>query len=250
MNSARLNVGLQGVAIAEAAYQKAHAYAQERKQGGALIIAHPDVRRMLALMKAKIQAGRALCYATAIAADGGDKAREDLFTPLAKAWCTELGVEAASLGVQVHGGMGYVEEGGAAQFYRDARIAPIYEGTNGIQAIDLYGRKLLSDRGEAMRALIADAAAEKAQHLKQAVEALEDATDYMLSAAREDALAGAFDYLMLAGDVAGGMLLARGVKRAPDDEQRALLHIFSETVLARAGARLPAIKLGAEALRL
>lgn len=249
MNSARLNVGLQGVAIAEAAYQKAHAYAQERKQGGALIIEHPDVRRMLGLMKAKIQAGRALCYATAVAADGGNKVREDLFTPLAKAWCTELGVEAASLGVQVHGGMGFVEEGGAAQFYRDARIAPIYEGTNGIQAIDLYGRKLLSDRGEAMRELVAEARDAGGARLKAAADALEEATDFMLSASRDDALAGAFDYLMLAGDVAGGMLLTHALARNDEGEQRALLHIFNETVLARAGARLPSIKLGANALR-
>jgi hypothetical protein len=250
MNSARLNVGLQGVAIAEAAYQKAHAYALERRQGGALIIEHPDVRRMLAIVKAKIQAGRALCYATAVAADGGDKPREDLFTPLAKAWCTELGVEAASLGVQVHGGMGYVEEGGAAQFYRDARIAPIYEGTNGIQAIDLYGRKLLSDRGEAMRALIAEAraAGDVCPRVTDAAAALEDATAYMLAAPRADALAGAFEYLMLAGDVAGGMLVAHGLKRIDDAEQRALLLVLSETVLARAPARLPAIKLGAAAL--
>ena len=250
MNAARLNVGMQGVAIAEAAYQKAHAYAQDRKQGGAMIIAHPDVRRMLTLMKAKIQAGRALCYATAVAADRGEKAREDLLTPLAKAWCTELGVEAASLGVQVHGGMGFVEEGGAAQFYRDARIAPIYEGTNGIQAMDLYGRKLLADRGEAMAELIADAlaAGEKAPRLKEAAAALEEATGYMLTAAREDALAGSFEYLMLAGDVAGGMLLVRGLAREKDEEQRALFAVYSEYVLARADARLPAIKLGAAAL--
>ncbi len=249
MNAARLNVGMQGVAIAEAAYQKAHAYAQERKQGGALIIEHPDVRRMLTLMKAKIQAGRALCYATAVAADGGDKAREDLLTPLAKAWCTELGVEAASLGVQVHGGMGFVEEGGAAQFYRDARIAPIYEGTNGIQAMDLYGRKLLADRGEAMAALIAEAreAAKKAPRLKEAAAALEEATAFMLAAPRDDALAGSFEYLMLAGDVAGGMLLARGLARANDEAQRALFHLYGEYVLARAEARLPAIKIGAGA---
>ncbi len=246
MNSARLNVGMEGVGIAEAAYQKALAYAQERKQGGVMIIEHPDVRRMLGLMRAKIQAGRALCYATAIAADGGDKAREDLFTPLAKAWCTELGVEAASLGVQVHGGMGYIEEGGAAQFFRDARIAPIYEGTNGIQAIDLYGRKLLGDRGEAMGVLIADA---RAAHpaLADAAQALEEATAYMLAAAREDALAGASEYLMLAGDVAGGMLLARGLQQA-DAAQRALFDLYAAFVLARAPSRLPAIRIGVGAL--
>jgi hypothetical protein len=264
MNAARLNVGLQGVAIAEAAYQKALAYAQERKQGGALIIEHPDVRRMLMTMRAKIQAGRAICYATAAAADMGDKPREDLLTPIAKAWCTDMGVEAASLGVQIHGGMGFVEEGGAAQFYRDARIAPIYEGTNGIQAIDLYGRKLLSDRGEAIHALIADAR-EAGKALKQtkgarliiAADALEDATKYMLAAARDDALAGASAYLALAGDVAGGMLLARGLAAASGpaatskaiiDAQYALFAFYSETVLAAASARLPAIQIGAAVL--
>ncbi|NWG54496.1 MAG: acyl-CoA dehydrogenase family protein, partial [Hydrogenophilaceae bacterium] len=171
MNSARLNVGLEGVAIAEAAYQKALAYAKERVQGGGPIIQHPDVRRMLIAMKSKTQAARAICYATGLAADcakrieddearAAAKAREDLLTPIAKAWSTDWGVEAASLGVQIHGGMGFVEEGGAAQFYRDARIAPIYEGTNGIQAVDLVGRKVQADGGAAMRALIAEARAE------------------------------------------------------------------------------------------
>jgi len=260
MNAARLNVGMEGVAVAEAAYQKALAYARERKQGGALIIDHPDVRRMLTHMRAKIQAGRAICYATAVAADAGDRAREDLLTPIAKAWCTELGVEAASLGVQVHGGVGFVEEGGAAQFYRDARIAPIYEGTNGIQAIDLYGRKLLSDRGEAMRSFIADAyAAAKAikQHaaasrLNVAVDALKDATEFMLTAPREDALAGASAYLMLAGDVSGAMLLARGLAhdvqpKPVTKSQSALLQYYAEAVLTAAPGRIGAIKVGAAA---
>lgn len=256
MNAARLNVGLQGVAVAEAAFQKAEAYARERKQGGAFIIDHPDVRRMLTTMRANLQAGRAICYACAVAADAGDKQREDLLTPLAKAWCTDMGVEAASLGVQVHGGMGYVEEGGAAQFYRDARIAPIYEGTNGIQAIDLYGRKLLGDRGEAMHALIEEAervsrnlARHTQQRLRDAARALADATAYMLAADRRDALAGASDYLKLASEVAGAALVSRGLAhdglmRAAADEQRALFDFFAETVLARSPSRLPAIKIG------
>ncbi len=246
MNAARLNVGMEGVGVAEAAYQKAFAYAHERKQGGALIIQHPDVRRMLMTMRAKIQAARAICYATAVAADAGDKAREDLLTPLAKAWGTEVGVEVSSLGVQIHGGMGFVEEGGAAQFYRDARIAPIYEGTNGIQAIDLYGRKLLSDRGEAMRALIAEAQAYP--QVAPAAAALEEATTYMLTASREDALAGAFPYLMLAGDVAGGALWAAGLKRSANAEQAALFSYYAATVLARAPSRLAEIRIGAAAL--
>ena len=256
MNAARLNVGMEGVAVAEAAYQKALAYAKERKQGGALIIEHPDVRRMLMTMRAKIQAGRAICYACAVAADAGDKATEDLLTPLAKAWSTELGVEAASLGVQVHGGMGFVEEGGAAQFYRDARIAPIYEGTNGIQAIDLYGRKLLSDRGAAMGRLIDDAIAAGEAHadaragkrLAAAAHTLRDATDYMLGASRDDALAGASEYLALAGDVTGGALVAQGLTRRASDEQARLFSFYAETVLARAAGRLTALRVGAAAL--
>lgn len=247
MNAARLNVGMEGVALAEAAYQKALAYAKERKQGGALIILHPDVRRMLVTMKAKIQAGRAICYATAVAADSGDKVMEDLLTPIAKAWSTDLGVEAASLGVQVHGGMGFVEEGGAAQFYRDARIAPIYEGTNGIQAIDLYGRKLLGDRGEAMRRVIEEAG--KHEAIAAAADILNEATDHMLSASRDDALAGATAYLALAGDVVGATLLARGLARTNDPEQRALYEAYTRIVLPRAGARLAEVKLGAAVLR-
>ncbi|HEX8902843.1 acyl-CoA dehydrogenase [Vitreimonas sp.] len=255
MNAARLNVGMEGVGVAEAAYQKALAYAKERKQG-LVIIEHPDVRRMLLTMRAKIQAGRAICYACAVAADGGDKAMEDLLTPIAKAWSTDLGVEVASLGVQIHGGMGFVEEGGAAQFYRDARIAPIYEGTNGIQAIDLYGRKLLGDRGEAMGRVIAmarDAAAQSkdprvAARLGDAATALEEATDYMLSAERNDALAGASAYLSLAGDVIGGMLMARGVAKTEDAEKAALLAFYAEIVLSRVGSYLPLIKLTAAPL--
>lgn len=253
MNAARLNVGMEGVAVAEAAYQKALAYAKERKQGGALIIEHPDVRRMLMTMKAKIQAGRAICYACAVAADSGDKAREDLLTPIAKAWCTDMGAEVASLGVQVHGGMGFIEEGGAAQFYRDARIAPIYEGTNGIQAIDLYARKLLGDRGEAMRGLIEEARQTAGAHHSKfaaAVEALGEATDYMLAAPREDALAGASAYLQLAGDVVGGMLLIQGGARDANSEQAALLRFHARTALARAPSRLADVRIGAEALTL
>ncbi|MGD9981320.1 MAG: acyl-CoA dehydrogenase family protein [Hyphomonadaceae bacterium] len=253
MNAARLNVGMEGVGVAEAAYQKALAYAKERKQGGKLIIEHPDVRRMLMTMKAKIQAGRVICYATAIAADAGDHAREDLLTPIAKAWCTDLGVEVASLGVQVHGGMGFVEEGGAAQFYRDARIAPIYEGTNGIQAIDLCGRKLLGDRGEAMQSFIAEGRAiAGATHpkLNAALDALADATAFMLSAPREDAMTGAYAYLQLAGDVAGGVLLVKGGEHGANPEQAALLRFYVRTVLARAPSRLAEVKLGADALNL
>lgn len=257
MNAARLNVGMEGVAVAEAAYQKALAYSRERRQGGRLIVEHPDVKRMLVTMRAKIQAGRAICYACAVAADAGDKPMEDLLTPIAKAWSTDLGVECASLGVQVHGGIGFVEEGGAAQFYRDARITPIYEGANGIQAIDLYGRKLLGDRGEAMRRLISEARAataalggEASQQLAQAAGTLEAATEYMLSADRDDALAGATAYLALAGDVVGASLIAQGLSRQDDAEQRTLLSFYARTVLTRAEARLAEVKVGYAALNL
>src|SRR5947199_33901 len=179
MNNARLAVGLQGVAIAERATQQAMAYANERRQGraapapsgpnlGAIpIIAHPDVKRMLLTMRALTRAARAICYATAVALDraergdgkaaGGQKAaheRAALLTPIAKAFATDIGCEVASLGVQVHGGMGYIEETGAAQHYRDARIAAIYEGTNGIQAIDLVTRKLPLSGGATVKSYL------------------------------------------------------------------------------------------------
>src|SRR6266568_1566301 len=173
MNSERLLVGVQGVAIAERAYQQAREYARTRVQGQPLgaprpevhgpgplpIIHHPDVRRMLLSMRAGCEAMRALTYLAAAAIDRSRSAegearasaqrRADLLIPVVKAWCTDLGVDIASLGVQVHGGMGYIEETGAAQHLRDARIAPIYEGTNGIQANDLLGRKLMRDKGAA-----------------------------------------------------------------------------------------------------
>ncbi len=174
MNSARLNVGLEGVAVGEAALQAGVAYAQDRKQGAAPgvqgsapIIHHPDVQRMLATMASGVQAARAICYACGAAADlaehhpdeavrKANKAREDLLTPLAKAWSTDRSIEVTNLGVQIHGGMGFMSETAAAQYYLDARITPIYEGTNGIQAMDLVGRKLSGDGGAAMAAMLAD----------------------------------------------------------------------------------------------
>src|SRR3569833_4245217 len=175
MNNARLNVGLQGVQVAEAATQKAVEYARERIQGlragsadksPVAIVEHPDVRRMLMRMKAQTQAARALVYYAAGQVDRaglGDEAannRLELVTPLAKAHGTDIGCEVASIGVQVHGGRGYIEETGAAQFYRDARSTPIYEGTNGIQAADLVGRKLTGDGGSELGRLIHDMRAE------------------------------------------------------------------------------------------
>jgi hypothetical protein len=283
MNSARLNVGIQGVAIAERAYQHALAYAQERRQGKsawstaatAAIIDQPDVRRMLALMKAKIEAGRAICLSTAVAADVAElspdpvvkaaaRLREDLFTPIAKAWCTDVGVEVASLGVQVHGGMGFVEETGAAQHYRDARIAPIYEGTNGIQAIDLAGRKLSDGDGEAVRQLVADMRktlaaledsplADVGDRLSAGVAAIEAATAWMLPRrGSADALAGASAYLKLMGDVVGGWMLAKGAlatAACPEAGLRAALaRTYADQVLTGAPGLAEAAAAGAGSL--
>jgi len=268
MNAARLQVGVQGVAIAERAFQQALAFAQERKQGrtawgGDGIFGHPDVRRMLTLMKAKIEAARAICITTGVLADlarlapteaerAVAKARQELFTPIAKAWSTDVGVEVASLGVQVHGGMGFIEETGAAQHYRDARIAPIYEGTNGVQAIDLAGRKLGMQDGAVMDALCAEmnetvrelkAAAgleQVGERLDAGVAALERATDWMLAHKGPDALSGATAYLKLAGDVIGGWMLGRQALLVADGDdawsksKAALARVYAGQILAQA----------------
>ncbi len=254
MNNARLHVGIQGVAVAEAAYQKALAYAKERTQGKAAghegsgmspIIEHPDVRRMLLTMKALTAASRAISYSCAHAidmarvSDGDEKKmwaeRAGIWTPIAKAFSTDIGVEVASLGVQVHGGMGFVEETGAARYYRDARIAPIYEGTNGIQAIDLVTRKLPLSDGKAVAGLIAElrkdaeaARASNAQELEGVADALSAALDHLDAATewlglalkdgrKEEALAGATPYLRLFGLAAGGALIVRGALNGTDD---------------------------------
>ncbi len=242
MNNARLAVGVQGVAVADRACQQALAYAQDRKQGNAMgaaatspIVEHPDVRRMLIEMRSKTAAARAICLVTAAALDRhhrleGAEARAaheeaSLLTPVAKAFSTDIGVEVASLGVQIHGGMGFVEETGAAQHYRDARILPIYEGTNGIQAIDLVTRKLPLSEGRTVKAVLGRyartvAAARAINHpafariglrLGEGLAALDRATDFMLASLGSkpnDALAGATPYLRLFGLVAGGAYLA------------------------------------------
>ena len=284
MNSARLNVGLQGVSVGEAAYQAALDYARERKQGkaegvegSAAIVHHPDVRRTLMTMKARIMASRAICYACGVAADLADhgpeadreaaKLREELLTPIAKAWSTDMGVEVSSLGVQVHGGMGFMNETLAAQLYKDARIAPIYEGTNGIQAIDLVGRKLSLGNGMAMKAMLEDVSetarlaresnepdfVSMADHLDAAAAALEEATGWMaetMKSNREVALGGATAYLALVGDVIGGHFLTRGALAARGDDAHAhmigLASFFAETDLAEAPARVPGIIGGGE----
>jgi alkylation response protein AidB-like acyl-CoA dehydrogenase len=269
MNAARLQVGVQGVAIAERAFQQALAFSQERKQGRTVwdadgtIYGHPDVRRTLMLMKAKIEAARAICLTTGVLSDianraeteaerAAAKARQELLTPIAKAWSTDIGVEVASMGVQVHGGMGFIEETGAAQHYRDARIAPIYEGTNGIQAIDLVGRKLRMGEGAVMRSLCADMAltaerlgtvadlAPVGRRLAAGIAALERATEWVLDNGGAASLAAATPYLKLAGDVIGGAMLGRQALAAAglDDpwmkSKGALARLYASQVLALA----------------
>jgi alkylation response protein AidB-like acyl-CoA dehydrogenase len=271
MNAARLQVGVQGVAIAERAFQQALAFSQERRQGKAVwsadypaaIYGHPDVRRTLMLMKAKIEAARAICLTTGVLADiarhaetedkrAAAKARQDLLTPIAKAWSTDVGVEVASMGVQVHGGMGFIEETGAAQHYRDARIAPIYEGTNGIQAIDLAGRKLRTAEGAVMKSLCAEMllSAELlseapdlepvGRQLAAGIAALQRATDWILANGGAPSLAGATPYLKLAGDVIGGWMLGRQALAAAGSDdpwlrsKAALARVYAGQVLAQA----------------
>ncbi|MBZ6378146.1 acyl-CoA dehydrogenase [Pacificimonas flava] len=243
MNHARINVGLQGVAIGERAYQQALAYAKERVQSAKIgattrdpvaIVDHADVRRMLMTMRTSTEAMRALAYANAAAVDRahalpeGDEqvaaqGRADLLTPITKAWCTDLGVELASLGVQVHGGMGFVEETGAAQHYRDARIAPIYEGTNGIQALDLVGRKLNMAGGAHWKALLDDIRADlpdlepdQRAVMSAAAATFETGANWLTDPDRgaNDPAAGAQPFTRLSGYVVGGWLMAQQAKEA------------------------------------
>ena len=216
MNNARMNVGLQGVGIAEAASQRAVAYALERRQSGKAIADHPDVRRMLLRMRSLTMGARALVYYAFGQADRGHRGdeaaamRADILTPLAKAWGTDVGCEVASLGIQVHGGMGYVEETGAAQHLRDARIAPIYEGTNGIQAADLVGRKLGLDGGAAFDLLLADIRAEAADpRLVALCDSVEVAATSFRQAGPEDRLAGSYPFLTMVSVLVAGWLLER-----------------------------------------
>jgi len=226
MNNARLNVGLQGVGIAERATQRAVAYALDRRQGGKAIAEHPDVRRMLLRMRSLTMGSRALVYYAFGQIDRGAKGdaeagfRGDVLTPLAKAWGTDVGCEVASLGVQVHGGMGYIEETGAAQHLRDARIAPIYEGTNGIQAADLVGRKLGLDGGLAFDGLIAEIEAE-AEHpmLIALTDSVEVAAASLRSASADDRLAGSYPFLTMCSVMVAGWLVER-LAKAPEANAR------------------------------
>ena len=235
MNNARLNVGLQGVQVAERATQKAVEYARERIQsarasapgaGPVAIVEHPDVRRMLMRMKAQTQAARALVYLAAAEVDRaahGDaeaKARLDLLTPLAKAHGTDLGNEVASLGIQVHGGMGYIEETGAAKYFRDARITPIYEGTNGIQAADLVGRKLGLDNGGVLARLLADMRAEaEAPALRELIDACEEVARTLLAAEIDDRLAASYPFLTMLSVAVCGWLMERQGRIAAGSEE-------------------------------
>jgi alkylation response protein AidB-like acyl-CoA dehydrogenase len=291
MNNARLSVGIGGVGIAERALQQASAYAHERKQGrnpgmpatqSIAIVEHIDVQRMLLTMSALTRAARAICYATAVALDrahrGKDEAarkagqeRAALLTPVAKAFSTDIGTEVATLGVQVHGGMGYIEETGAAQHYRDARIAQIYEGTNGIQAVDLVTRKITMNGGATVRAYLDELRAiaksvkdvndpafgATAQKLEAAIGHLARATEWLLAqlpANQPAALAGATPYLRMFGNTAGGCMLAgealsalRGSGNGHADAPRrvALARFFAESIAVQNGGLADAVTEGA-----
>jgi acyl-CoA dehydrogenase len=255
MNSARLAVGLQGVGLAERATQTALAYARERRQGGSLqgrsaerIIEHPDVMRMALTMQVLTQAARAICYETAASIDRARRERDPvrageaneraaLLTPVAKAFSTDIANETASLGVQIFGGMGFIEETGAAQLMRDARILPIYEGTNGIQAIDLVGRKLRLGGGGALRRELADmqsiveAAGDfaAAGAVREAVGALDAASGFLIEAEPSKAEAGATPYLRLFALARGATLLMKGAL-SKDPKRVALARFFADNI--------------------
>jgi alkylation response protein AidB-like acyl-CoA dehydrogenase len=292
MNQARLGVGLEGVGIADRAYQQALAYAQERRQGRAVgkngdgsdpIIVHPDVKRMLMQMRAMTAAARSICYATAVALDVAARAKDAkvradaaargaLLTPIAKAFSTDIGNEVAYLGVQVHGGMGFIEETGAAQHYRDARITSIYEGTNGIQSIDLVTRKLAANGGASVWALLDELSAIVEQvetsndpafgttgaKLRDALGALERSSRWLLervASAPNDALAGATPYLRLFGSAVGGCMLAGEALAAKNsgeagDPQRyvAVARFFAENIAVQATSLEKTVTDSAEAV--
>ncbi len=293
MNQARLGVGLEGVGIADRAYQQALTFAQERKQGRAIgkkgdgmdaIIVHPDVKRMLMQMRGLTAAARTICYATAVALDVSVRAKDAkvradaaargaLLTPIAKAFSTDIGNEVTYLGVQVHGGMGFIEETGAAQHYRDARITSIYEGTNGIQSIDLVTRKLGANGGASVWALLDElggivskveasndpAFGTTGTKLRDALGSLERASKWLLeriTSKPNDALAGATPYLRLFGSTLGGCMLAGEALAARDagdgqgDPQRyvTLARFFAENITVQATSLEKTVMDGADAV--
>jgi hypothetical protein len=293
MNAARFSVGLEGVAIAERAFQRALAYAKERLQGRDLagggtvpIIRHPDVRRMLMLMKSQTEAARALAYVVAAALDVAarhpdaglreqNQAFVDLMIPVVKGWSTETGIEVASLGVQVHGGMGFIEETGAAQHLRDARITTIYEGTTGIQANDLVGRKIAREGGATAKAWLAHLKAFDAELAKSGnadvkairpalaagAAAVGDCVDFIVANAGKDVLstfAGAVPFLKLMGIVAGGWQMARAALAAEEKlgagdkafyaAKLATARFYADQVLVQAPALRDTVVKGAAAV--
>lgn len=299
MNQARLSVGLEGVALGERSYQQALGHALQRRQGTALggapgesslIIEHPDVARMLLDMRSAIAAMRGLCYRNAEALDLAAKAPDEttriqaseraaLLTPLSKAWCSDLGCELTSTAIQVFGGMGYIEETGVAQHFRDVRIAPIYEGTNGIQALDLVGRKLPMRDGEVVAELLAsvattvESAAEfaglrvVADHLATAHTATVAATEWLLerlSSERADAFAGATGYLEMLAVTTAAQALADGAVDAAKHrdfdadsadsdvaaDRAVLARVFAVNRLARVPGMLAAVSAGASDLQM
>ncbi len=271
MNNARLSVGLQGVAIADRALQAAIAYAKDRKQGKALngssetlpIAEHPDIKRMILSMASQVEAARALAYEAALHLDlarAGDKEAQalvDLLTPVVKAWGTDIACEVTSTAVQVHGGMGFIEETGVAQYYRDARILPIYEGTNGIQSNDLVFRKVLRDGGAAAFAWISRSKEQvkSDQLVLTALGHLETATKFIVDNAKDlDKLAAiAVPYLKLFGITAGGVMLARSVLALSDEgnfarRKRAKAEFFMTHILSQSAGLVTTINSGANSV--
>ena len=290
MNNARLTVGLQGVSIAERAYQLARDYAQQRPQGIApgessigAIIKHPDVRRMLLTMRSLTEASRAVAYVACASVDFRNKhadpdiraqhsARAALLTPVVKGWCTEIGPEVASIGVQVHGGMGFIEETGAAQYYRDSRILPIYEGTNGIQSIDLAERKTRYDNGRAVDSLIGEMreliqrantgeeqVVELATYFSESVDALERVKQLLLDQSQDDIFFSSsvsFNYLMMMGVVCGGwqmLTAAVAVDSAPSmtpflKNKLAIAKFYMQHILPRYLTHEAVINTGSDSL--
>lgn len=269
MNNARVGVGVQGIGVAEGAYQHALSYALDRRQGrtpksaSGAIVEHADVRRMLAQMKAEIFAVRAIALANSVAIDmatatGAEdwSARAALLTPITKAHGTDIGIEVATAGIQVHGGMGFIEETGAAQYLRDVRVTAIYEGTNGIQAMDLVGRKMMDSGEAAFRLLqeIEDAAEaarsalpELAEPVWQAAETLREATEWLIAQEMTDRFAGATSYLRAFARVLGAHYHLKAAM-AEGGARRALAQVFITRILPEHAASLAAMRAGAEGL--
>ena len=264
MNNARLAVGLEGLGIAERAYQQALAYAKERVQGRP-IIEHGDVQRMLVDMKSKIAAMRAIClYASAEvdrsishddAETGANKpaGRVALLTPIVKAWCTDTAIDITSTALQIHGGMGFIEETGIAQHYRDARITPIYEGTNGVQAMDLITRKLSMEGGNLPNDLIDELQATASPEIADILEKVRATANLIQTFEPEDRAAAAKPFLDLFASALAAALLDRGAQCANSDPRGkdwpAMSNYFNQTCLLPALARQQAIKSGHELIK-